>query len=138
MPKFIDLTREIYHRTPNYPGQPPIIKGVWKSHEEAFVDSGNVWGNSVHYFSMPDHGGTHLDAPRHFHKDATSIDKYPLENCYVKGICLDLRHMESRSVISSVHLQERFQLLPCYRLVDRSCFTLRSKRSNSLDSVTNS
>ena len=106
MPKFIDLTREIYHRTPNYPGQPPIIKGVWKSHEEAFVDSGNVWGNSVHYFSMPDHGGTHLDAPRHFHKDATSIDKYPLENCYVKGICLDLRHMESRSVISSVHLQE--------------------------------
>ena len=105
MPKFIDLTREIFHRAPNYPGQPPIIKGVWKSHEEALVDSGNVWGNSVHYFSMPDHGGTHLDAPRHFHKDATSIDEYPLDNCYVKGICVDLLHIPPRSEITSTHLE---------------------------------
>ena len=32
----------------------------WKTHEEAFAESGNVQGNSVMFFSMPDHGGTHL------------------------------------------------------------------------------
>jgi kynurenine formamidase len=54
---------------------------VWKTHEEAFVDSGNVHGNSVMYFSMPDHGGTHIDAPRHFGSNGTPINEYPLENC---------------------------------------------------------
>ena len=40
--KIIDLSRELYHRTPSYPGHPPIMHGVWKTHEESFVDSGNV------------------------------------------------------------------------------------------------
>ena len=91
--RIIDLSRELYHRTPSYPGQPPIIHGVWKTHEEAFAESGNVQGNSVMYFSMPDHGGTHIDAPRHFGRSGTPIDEYPLENCIVPGICIDLRHV---------------------------------------------
>src|SRR5881396_2428407 len=70
--RIIDLSRELYHRTPSYPGQPPVIHGVWKTHAEAFADSGNVHGNSVMYFSMPDHGGTHIDAPRHFGKSGMS------------------------------------------------------------------
>jgi kynurenine formamidase len=74
--RIVDLSRELYHRTPGYPGQPPVIHGVWKTHAEAFADSGNVHGNSVMYFSMPDHGGTHIDAPRHFGPDGTPIDKY--------------------------------------------------------------
>src|SRR4030088_473309 len=52
--RIIDLSRELYHRTPSYPGQPPIIHGVWKTHEEAFADSGNIQGNSVMFFSTPD------------------------------------------------------------------------------------
>ena len=43
--RMIDLSRELYHRTPTYPGQPPIIHGVWKTHEESFVESGNAHGN---------------------------------------------------------------------------------------------
>ena len=50
--RIVDLSRELYHRTPSYPGQPPIIYGVWKTHEEAFADSGNVQGNQVMFFSM--------------------------------------------------------------------------------------
>src|ERR1051325_6994961 len=73
--RIIDLSRELYHRTPSYPGQPPIIHGIWKTHEESFVDSGNVHGNMVMFFSMPDHGGTHIDAPRHFGKTGPPIDK---------------------------------------------------------------
>ena len=98
--RIIDLSRELYHRTPSYPGQPPIIHGVWKTHEEAFAESGNVHGNSVMYFSMPDHGGTHIDAPRHFGKEGQPIDEYPLENCIVRGICIDLRHIAPRAEIT--------------------------------------
>src|SRR5262245_45686378 len=104
--RMIDLSRELYHRTPTYPGQPPIIHGVWKTHEESFVESGNVHGNCVMFFSMPDHGGTHIDAPRHFGQNGTPIDEYPLEYCYVKGICLDLRHMAPKAEITPSHLEE--------------------------------
>ena len=103
--RIIDLSRELYHRTPSYPGQPPIIHGVWKTHEEAFAESGNVQGNSVMYFSMPDHGGTHIDAPRHFGKSGTPIDEYPLENCIVPGICIDLRHVAPRAEITPADLE---------------------------------
>src|SRR5690606_25327146 len=50
--RIVDLSRELYHRAPQYPGQPTIIHGVWKTHEEAFAESGNVQGNSVMYFTM--------------------------------------------------------------------------------------
>src|ERR1700730_9553725 len=64
--KIVDLSRELYHRTPSYPGHPPIIHGIWKTHEESFAESGNVHGLSSMFISMPDHAGTHIDAPRHF------------------------------------------------------------------------
>jgi kynurenine formamidase len=103
--KIVDLSRDLYHRTPAYPGQPPIIHGVWKTHEEAFIDSGNIQGNAVMFFSMPDHGGTHIDAPRHFGKSGTPIDEYPLEKCIVKGICIDLRHFTPHAEITPADLE---------------------------------
>src|SRR3954466_4448942 len=103
--KIVDLSRELYHRTPSYPGQPPIIHGVWKTHEEAFADSGNIQGNSVMFFSMPDHGGTHMDAPRHFGITGTPINEYPLENCIVPGICIDLRHIAPKAEFGPAELE---------------------------------
>ena len=103
--KIVDLSRELYHRTPSYPGQPPIIHGVWKTHEEAFADSGNIQGNSVMFFSMPDHGGTHMDAPRHFGITGTPINEYPLENCIVPGICIDLRHIAPKAEFRPAELE---------------------------------
>ena len=71
--KIVDLSRELYHRTPNYPGHPAIIHGMWKTHEESLADS-NVHGLSSMYITMPDHGGTHIDAPRHFGKSGQPIN----------------------------------------------------------------
>jgi hypothetical protein len=62
--KIVDLSRELYHKTPTYPGHPPIIHGVWTTHEESFVASGHVHGLSSMYISMPDHAGTHIDLHR--------------------------------------------------------------------------
>src|SRR6266403_6324601 len=73
--KIVDLSRELYHRTPSYPGHPPIVHGLWKSHEDSFVESGNVHGLSSMYISMPDHAGTHIDAPRHFSRGAGRSSK---------------------------------------------------------------
>src|SRR5947208_10001744 len=137
----IDLSRELYHRTPTYPGQPPIIHGVWKTHEEAFADSGNVQGNSVMYFSMPDHGGTHIDAPRHFGKSGTPIDEYPLENCIVPGICIDLRHIAPRTEITPADLEAAVRkpglaipkngtVLPCTDHQARSSPTVNDATTN--------
>lgn len=106
MTKIVDLSREIYHRTPPYPGQPPVIVGTWMTHEESRARPGKVWGNSVMYFSMSDHGCTHLDAPRHFSPDGIGIDRFPLEKCYVMGVCLDLRHIPARAEIAPEDLEE--------------------------------
>ena len=95
----IDLSRDMYHRMPTYPGQPPMIHGVWKTHQEAFEESGNIHGNAVMHITMSDHAGTHMDAPRHFGMSGVPINEYPLENCIVQGICLDLSHIEPRAEI---------------------------------------
>src|ERR1700738_165862 len=57
------------------------------------------------FSATPDHGGTHIDAPRHFGKSGVSIDRYPLENCYVKGICIDLRYIAPRAEITPADLE---------------------------------
>jgi kynurenine formamidase len=103
--KIVDLSRELYHRTPSYPGHPPIMHGIWKDHADSLKDSGNVWGLSSMFISMPDHGGTHIDAPRHFGPTGVSIDQYPLEKCIVPGICLDLRHIAPRTEIMPSDLE---------------------------------
>jgi hypothetical protein len=51
--KIVDLSRELYHGTPTYPGHPPIIHGIWKTHEESFAESGKVHGLSSMFISMP-------------------------------------------------------------------------------------
>jgi len=57
------------------------------------------------YFSMPDHGGTHIDAPLHFDRRGQPINEYPLANCIVAGICLDLRHIAPRAEITPADLE---------------------------------
>ena len=104
--RIVDLSRELYHRTPSYPGQPPIIHGVWKTHEESRAENNGLHGNSVMFFSMPDHGGTHIDAFRHFGEKGQPIDEYPLENCIVPGICLDFRHKKPKEEITPADLDE--------------------------------
>jgi kynurenine formamidase len=102
--KIVDLSRELHHRSPTYPGHPPVIHGVWKTHEESFVESGNVHGLASMFISMPDHAGTHIDAPRHFGPSGLPIDQYPLEKCIVPGICIDLRHIAPRAEITAADL----------------------------------
>ena len=57
------------------------------------------------FISMPDHGGTHIDAPRHFGPSGIPINEYPLEKCIVPGICIDLTHIAPRAEITPGDLE---------------------------------
>jgi len=106
--RIIDLSREIYHRTPAHPSHPPIITTVWGDHSEVKKAGATKFSSKALYLSMSDHAGTHVDAPCHFNSapDAPSIDQVPLENFYTEAICLDLGHVALRHEITPQELQE--------------------------------
>src|SRR3954467_3727365 len=81
------------------------MHGVWKSHADSFAEGGGVHGLSSMFISMPDHAGTHIDAPRHFDRRGQPIGDYPLEKCIVPGICIDLRHIAPRAEITPADLE---------------------------------
>lgn len=92
--QLIDLSREIYHRTPAHPSHPPVIMTVWNDHQEIKQAGETRFTSKSMTLSMSDHSATHVDAPCHFNPsgDAPSIDEVPLENFYTEAICLDLSH----------------------------------------------
>ena len=48
------------------------------------------WFYSANSFCTPEHGGTHLDAPIHFHAKGRSVDALPLEQLVAPGIVIDV------------------------------------------------
>ncbi len=45
---------------------------------------------SANTFATPEHGGTHIDAPIHFHAEGQTVDQIPLEKLIVPGIVIDV------------------------------------------------
>jgi kynurenine formamidase len=41
-------------------------------------------------FRTPEHGGTHIDAPRHFHRGGLTVDRIPLEQLMGPAILVDV------------------------------------------------
>lgn len=93
--EIIDLSRELYHRTPAHPMHPPVVITVWDDHHMKVTAGNTTVSSKALSLSMSDHAGTHVDAPIHFDSrpGALSIDQVPLENFYTMGICLDLSHV---------------------------------------------
>ncbi|MGH7482574.1 MAG: cyclase family protein [Longimicrobiales bacterium] len=48
------------------------------------------WFYSAYEISLPEHGGTHVDAPSHFHVAGPSVDEIPLERLIGPAIVIDL------------------------------------------------
>ena len=90
--RIVDLSRELYHRTPAHPSHPPVVMTVWNDHSEPKEAGGVRFSSKAMSLALSDHAGTHIDAPCHFDPapDAQSIDQMPLENFYTGGLCLDL------------------------------------------------
>jgi kynurenine formamidase len=49
------------------------------------------WYYLSHLFHGPEHGGTHVDAPRHFYEDGATTDLIPLSRLIGPGVTVDVR-----------------------------------------------
>src|SRR5262245_18307734 len=106
--QFIDLSRELNHRTPTHPSHPQVVMGVCNDHSEIKQAGAMRVTSKAYATSMSDHSGTHVDAPCHFNPDpkAASIDQVPLENFYTEAICLDLSHVPLKHQITVAEMEQ--------------------------------
>ena len=104
--KIVDLSRELYHRTPSYPGHPPVMHGMWKDHGESLARIPAMSTGCRRCSSRcPTMAARISTRPGISARRGIPIDQYPLEKCIVPGICLDLRHIAPRTEITPADLE---------------------------------
>ena len=69
----------------------------WPTATETFeldvVSAGQTpggWFYAANMFKAPEHGGTHLDAPYHFHESGQTADKIPLSSLVAPAVVIDV------------------------------------------------
>jgi kynurenine formamidase len=83
--RLVDLTYPFDETTVYWPTE----KGFVLEKETAGVtDKGYYYASNK--FSTAEHGGTHMDAPLHFHKNGQSVDEVPLERLIGKAVVVDV------------------------------------------------
>jgi len=48
------------------------------------------WYYSANAFCTAEHGGTHIDAPSHFHEEGRAVDEVPLDDLVGPGVIIDV------------------------------------------------
>jgi kynurenine formamidase len=106
--KIIDLSREIYHRTPVHPAHPPVIFSVWYDHDEKKSAGATTFSSKLLNISMNDHVATHVDAPLHFDSrpSAAAVHEMALETFYAAGICVSLPDVPFRHAVSVAEVKK--------------------------------
>lgn len=102
----IDLSRDIYHRSPTLPNHPPVTMTPYWTHADAREAEGVAFTISTMFLTLGDHTGTHVDAPAHFddREGALTVERMPLERFFTEAVCLDLSHIPLRSDIAAADL----------------------------------
>lgn len=89
--KVVDLTHALNESTPNYE----------ESAEPAFHAKTVATLEKDHYFAreicLPEHFGTHLDAPAHFAKGLWTVDQIPPERLMAKLVVIDVSEKAKRN-----------------------------------------
>jgi kynurenine formamidase len=80
----VDLTHVLCSGIPDYEGRNDVFQ--YKTLVTIAKD-----GYTAGSFAMPEHYGTHMDAPSHFCAGAKSIDELPAEKLIVPCVVIDLR-----------------------------------------------
>ncbi len=82
----VDLSHTYDHSTIFWPTSP-----IGFEHKVlAFGPSGNGYFYSAYTLAMPEHGGTHLDAPIHFSRGAKTVGQLPLTDFYAPLAVIDV------------------------------------------------
>lgn len=84
--RYVDLSHAYDDDTIYWPTSP-----TGYTHEElayGMTEAGYFY--SAYTFSMPEHGGTHMDAPSHFNAEGWTLDKLPLERLIGQAFVIDV------------------------------------------------
>lgn len=81
--RFVDLTQPLGPDTTLWPGSAPFAAAV-----VADYDSDGCYFREL---SVPEHAGTHIDAPAHFARQGVRVDAIPLETLVRPLVKLDVR-----------------------------------------------
>lgn len=103
----VDLTHAFTPETLYWPTSP----SGFRLDELAYGPTPGGWFYSSYAFAAPEHGGTHLDAPIHFHEGGRTADQIPLEQLVSKAVVIDLsaRAAEDRDARLSVEEVTAFE-----------------------------
>jgi kynurenine formamidase len=82
----IDLTHALNERTIFWPTSPT----TFQLDRLSYGQTEGGWFYSANSFSMPEHGGTHLDAPIHFAEGRQTTDRIPLDLLVAPAIVIDV------------------------------------------------
>jgi kynurenine formamidase len=80
----IDLTHTISTKTPSWEGD----TGEYRYEKLTSVGKDGYFTGA---FRIPEHFGTHMDAPAHFAEGETTIDKLPPEKLILPAVVIDVR-----------------------------------------------
>lgn len=83
----VDLTHAFDSRTLYWPSRPPMSFELQQL--ASGVTSGG-WFYAANRLCTPEHGGTHLDAPIHFHEHGQTTEQLPLEKLLAPGVRIDV------------------------------------------------
>lgn len=84
--RVVDLTHALNERTVFW----PTSEGGFELKRLAYGATPGGWFYAANAFSMPEHGGTHLDAPIHFAEGGTTADRIPLERLVLPAVVIDV------------------------------------------------
>jgi kynurenine formamidase len=87
----VDLTHDFGAETIYWPTE----EGFVQERGPAGVGSGGYY-YEAHRFRGAEHGGTHLDAPRHFHEGGATVEQIPLDRLIGPGVAIDVREAVAR------------------------------------------
>jgi len=111
--KIYDISVDIEADMPVYPGDPKLHLETVQSFEK-----GDAY--ELHQITMSNHVGTHVDAPRHFIPDGSSITEIPLEV------------LNGRVRVVEIHNPEKIDVPELQELVVVDDFRVLFKTRNSL------
>ena len=84
--RLIDLTHALDDKTLFWPTSPTRFK----LDRLSFGETPGGWFYAANAFSLPEHGGTHLDAPIHFFKGGVTNDAIDLKRLIAPAVVIDV------------------------------------------------
>ena len=84
--RLVDLTHSLNQRTVFW----PTSEGGFELKRLAHGPTPGGYFYAANAFSMPEHGGTHLDAPIHFSENGATADRIPLDRLVLPAVVIDV------------------------------------------------